>query len=165
MFTARGCDAARQAGRPEGALVSAGLALERWQKLADRHEAVRAEAQRLRQRASEHEDEVGRLEAAMRADTRDAVGMGQGEDGLAYAVYGGREHVPVGQRMELRGVETRVRKPQFDAHVRRIGELKAEIRRLRIEANALFERNAPLARLVSEGRRLLEQRRIRVPPQ
>jgi hypothetical protein len=141
------------------------VAVERWSKLADRNDAVRASIQAIRNRVDAHQEEIARLQVAMSVDVADArAAVVAGDDGLAYASYPGRDLARTGGRMEMRGVDTKVRRPQFDDHVKRIGELQAESRRLRGEIAAHAERNAPVARLVNEGRRLLDARRIRLPP-
>jgi hypothetical protein len=141
------------------------VAVARWSRLADRNDAVRASIQAIGSRINAHNDEIGRLQAAMSVEMQDPrASVVAGPDGLAYALFGGRERVRVGERMEMRGIDSRVRKPQFDQHVRRVGELQAEVRRLRGEIDAQAAQNAPITRLVNEGRRLLEARRIRLPP-
>jgi hypothetical protein len=141
------------------------IAVDRWSRLADRHDAVRAFIQAIRSRVDSHQEEIARLQVAMSVDVADArAAVVAVDDGLAYATYPSRELARVGGRMEMRGLDTRMRRPQFDDHVKRIGELQAEVRRLRGEINVQSERNAPIAHLVNEGRRLLEARRIRLPP-
>jgi hypothetical protein len=145
------------------------VAVERWSKLADRWDAVRSSAAAMRDRISANTEEISRLEASMRVDSRDAV-ISQGPDGLAYAGYVGSDQASLrnfpmtAALLARQRVETKVRRPQFDDQIQRISELNAENRRLQGEAQALMARNAGLGRLVNEGRDLLRARRIRLPP-